>query len=774
MVKLLLSLLALNLIFFQDNLVYAQKIGFQDLLLSNPTDAQAFCIPNSAENKIFLENNSIALKYESTNWLHFQASPTFINDNYKSGKLNSFHFEFSLPQVLADTVRLHHYVDPVHQGLAPLVKAYTGKGVVVGIIDQGLELTHPDFLDDQGRTRVLRYWDHSMVSGPNSPAPYGYGQLWDSTAINNGSCTSGEESSAHGSSVSGVAVGDGSANGSNKGMAPDANIVFVETNFNLSNWTLTIADAVDYIVKFADSLGMPAVINISLGSYLGSHDGNDPAAEYIETLLDEKAGRIVVAAAGNGGNQGPFHQQSTVTVDTNFVWFLNNPTNVLGANKIYFDVWSDQSDATYSFALGADTPGPAYSFRGRTSFHLATDNMPAVIYDTIWNNGNRIATIEAYREYEGSNYHLELVVKVDSTNYLYRFETTGSGKYDLWSGLFLGLNNMVTAIPTPGEMPDIIKYVLPDQKQTIVSSWNCSEKVVSVGNFKNRLGHIDNNNVPYVSTGANVGELSYNSSKGPNRHGLIKPDVAAAGDVSLGAGPFWVLNNPAYNSVIDSGGMHVRNGGTSMASPAVAGIAALYLEACTYRNYQDFKTDLIATAYSDSYTGVVPNNSYGAGKPNAFELLQLHPIPAQPVISFGPGYILESTPENAYQWVLNGSQLPGETAQNHTPVSPYGNYQVTVINSSGCTATSEVITISLGSDELDQQFSLFPNPTTGVVTITGEKKIDELRLYDQFGKACLITETGSNQYSLEGLSTGIYHLELVFDGKPYHLKIIRK
>jgi hypothetical protein len=82
-----------------------------------------------------------------------------------------------------------------------------------------------------------------------------------------------------------MAVGNGRANNTNKGVAPDADIIVVETDFGLPNWTLTIADACDYIFKVADSLGKPAVVNLSLGTYLGSHDGKDPAAEYIDQLF---------------------------------------------------------------------------------------------------------------------------------------------------------------------------------------------------------------------------------------------------------------------------------------------------------------------------------------------------------------------------------------------------------------------------------------------------------------------------------------------------------
>ena len=153
---------------------------------------------------------------------------------------------------------------------------------------------------------------------------------------------------------------------------------------------------------------------------------------------------------------------------------------------------------------------------------------------------------------------------VDSVDYLYRFETTGTGKYDLLSGEWIGFNDMVTAPPTPLEMPAISNYIIPDSNQTIVSSWNCSEKVISVGNIRNRNSFTDLNATTTFGT-FQSGELSPNSSKGPSRHSVIKPDVIATGDWSLGAGPLWLLQNAAYNSLIDSGGWHVRNGGTSMA-----------------------------------------------------------------------------------------------------------------------------------------------------------------------------------------------------------------
>ena len=117
--------------------------------------------------------------------------------------------------------------------------------------------------------------------------------------------------------------------------------------------------------------------------------------------------------------------------------------------------------------------------------------------------------------------------QIDSLNYLYRFMTYGQGKYDVWGGAWQQLSDFVSAVPTVTQYPPIQFYQAPDSLQSIVSSWNCSEQVISVGNFRNRKGYTDKNNTYYLSSSTTpVGKLSENSSKGPTRHGVIKPDIA--------------------------------------------------------------------------------------------------------------------------------------------------------------------------------------------------------------------------------------------------------
>lgn len=618
------SLFIALIILISSTFSFGQKFNFESIKKDNP-EFIPLAIENNASHERFLNSQNIKVKYKSKSWIHFSAPPEFIENAVKQNQISDFYLEYAPPTLLDDTARVAHFINEVHDGEYPLPKGFTGKDVIIGVVDAGLDHDHPDFIDENGNKRLIRYWDHTILNEGNSPQPYNYGREWLPEDIITGAITSNETSSGHGTTVTGIASGNGRANGRNKGFAPDADIICVKTNFGLANWTLTIADACDYIFRVADELGKPAIVNLSLGTYLGSHDALDPAGVYIDELLDEKPGRLVVCAAGNSGNGGKFHVRNVINEDTSFVWFKSNPNGRFGANTIFFDLWSDDTEATFDYAFGVNLPNGNFEERSSTVFRtVSLPSSMTLIRDTLRNeNGDHIGHIEIYQERVGTNYHMMgLLRNADSTDYLYSFKTTGSGSYDFWSGLFLNYSEIVDNVPSPAVFPPIANYAHPDFLQSIVSSWNCSEKVVSVGNMRNRLGHIDKNgNQYYPNNPTKPGEISLNSSRGPTRKGVVKPDIAATGDVTLAAAPAHILNNSGYNSIIDEGGFHARNGGTSMASPSVAGAAALYFEKCSSSSWSDFKQDLISSAIKDEQTGVTPNFSFGYGKLNALQLL---------------------------------------------------------------------------------------------------------------------------------------------------------
>lgn len=678
---------------FGFSFVYSQSgaFGYKQLTEKQKNIVSSFHLPNQTVYRDVITKNNWRINHENKTWIYFSAKASELDSLYVNGELPDFYIEYAPPHVMNDSMRMHHNIDPVHIGTG-LSSPYKGEGVLIGLVDTGIEIGHPDFKDENGKTRILRIWEQGVNTG-STPSEYGYGIIWDSTQINGGTCTH-VDYSGHGSTVAGASASNGNATGYNQGAAPEADIIMVQTDFNLPNWTETVADACDYIFKVADSLGKKAVVNLSVGTYLGSHDGTDAAGMRINDLLDEKDGRIVVAACGNSGNIGKYHCQDIINSDTSFVWFENNPSSSFGANKIFFDLYSDMGEASYSYTFKALNPSN-YETRSMLNSRLATASIGTPIFDTLWNEFNQqIATVEIYTEQEGGNFHMQVLFSnVDSTSYLYGFYTTGSGAYDLWSGEGLGLNKIVEILPSVGTFPSIIHYNLPDSLQTIVSSWNCSPKVVSVGNTKNRSGYMSYAGTYFAGDANPVGKLSPNSSKGPNRNNRIKPDITASGDLMLSAAPLWYIADAGNYPAMDSGGWHMRNGGTSMSSPVVAGIAALFLERCEKGNYASFLNAIQNYSSSNTYTGTLPNNAYGYGVVDAYQILLNQEFSA--TLSGDTILCLGTNPISINTSPIIGSVDWSNGTQNITcDIDTAGIIYADVYNENGCGVATDTLTIT--------------------------------------------------------------------------------
>src|SRR5690606_38460650 len=202
-----------------------------------------------------------------------------------SESLDYLEFSRSRGVPLNDSMLVNNRVQTVHAGIAGPGSGLTGKDVVIGLVDTGIELAHPDFQNADGSTRVKFLWDQTQNGTP--PEPYDYGAEWTSEDIDN-EITGHQDQAAyfgHGSTVTGTAAGNGLATGDFKGAAPESDLIVVSSAFGSANWTLTVADAVQYVFEKADELGKPAVVNLSLGTYGGSRDGLDAAALIIDSLV---------------------------------------------------------------------------------------------------------------------------------------------------------------------------------------------------------------------------------------------------------------------------------------------------------------------------------------------------------------------------------------------------------------------------------------------------------------------------------------------------------
>lgn len=832
---------------------HAQNFHLKRLL--EKRKGQQFNVPVKSHKDLnqFSETYHFVQKREVNGWQIIYTTPESLIRLIKDGVISEYQINFTPPALLNDTARAFVKVDSVFLGTAPLNQAYKGEGTIVGIIDTGIDFNHPDFQHADGSTRILHYWDQTLVDtnalfDPNRSSAFGYGQVWDSTDINSGNCLS-MDTHLHGTHVAGTAAGNALGNGTQMGMAPEANLVIVENDFNHPNWGLSVAEACDYIFHIADSLNMPASINISLGTYFGSHDGNDIGSEYMEDLLDEKNGRLITCAVGNSGAWNAYHVGANVDTDTSFVWFQNNDNSAFGIPACYFDLWADTSDfENVMFAFGADNYDN-FQLRGQTNFYSIQDVLNTDFEDSIMSfTGFKIGQFEIDASIEGDAYHIEFYMpEPDSNQYLYRFMTTGDGKYDLWAGAELGASSIITDpwIPTVAQMPAIAHYNYPDLEQSVISGWACSDQIIAVGYSRNVHTYLDVNGNPYTHNDVAVGELSNRSAKGPTRKGLTKPDVVAPGAVMLSAAPLAILADYStnYPNTVTQGGLHLRYSGSSMASPVVAGIGALYLQKCNQANWSDFKRDLTQTATEDATTGSTPNMAWGYGRANGFrtliaaemshhfsedtvlcvdpivlnlppsdsvlwqDLSELNPYtvtsagnyaaeyylngckgttdtiqittgtpPTTPVISLN-GVELTADSGPNYQWYLDGELIEGATSATYTATET-GDYYCVVWNNTGCEATSNTINViiaNINETELSG-ISLFPNPTSKIVTVTGLQYFESIELISMNGKiikSYRLKNTSSIQLDLNNLECGLYQVRITAPDKIHTLKLIK-
>ncbi|TXI77102.1 MAG: T9SS type A sorting domain-containing protein [Flavobacteriales bacterium] len=683
-----------------------------------------------------------------------------------AGEQAVHHFEFSLAEgrLMNDSARVKNRVLQVHSGSAPLPQGYDGEGVVMGIIDTGLDTDHPDLRDENGVSRVYRYWDQVPQANPQSPAPYGYGTEWTREQLVVGG-DGPTDPQGHGTTVTGTAAGNGLANGRHKGVAPKTEIIMVASRMGAPNWAATVADGVKYIFDLAEDLNKPAVINISMGSYGGSHDGKDAAALFIEDLLLARPGRALAAAAGNSNGSFPYHVRTEVGSDTTFTWFQTNmfpaAYNVFDFPNVFFEVWADADDLQdVQFAIGADRVSPSLAFRGHTPFHTVADAMgevlvvPIVSYD-----GNTLGTAQYYAQQRGDQVSLQvLIASPDSADHLWRFMSTGDGAFDIWSlTTFTRTANMIGPLlaeawpgglpfPSAEEYPAMAHYVAPDHQKIIVDSWACLPDVLTVANYCNEVTYTDYFGVERAVDGVER-DIALASSAGPTRDGRVKPDVAATGDVTFAAAPLeaiqWIIDNQVGYKV-DPGGMHIRDGGTSQASPVVAGIAALYLQKCPGASTSEIAQAVRKSARGDGFTGTVPNPRWGAGKVDAFGALLNNSKLAVAAAEFCEGQVVEV----AYTGEGNGLQWSNGALGNPIQVAASGPVSATSVTASGCLAYSDTV-----------QFTMWPTPPIPTVSADGPVlTASEAATYQWWEGGQPIPEATTQEWT--ALWPGSYHVQV--------------
>lgn len=246
---------------------------------------------------------------------------------------------------------------------ASVYNGLTGKGVLVGIVDSGIDISHPAFRLETGESRIRFLWSqegHLLKNDSDTygtvPAGYGFGREYTQSELTEvlemeaGDVSPAlfERTSGHGTAVAGIAAGNG--NGSTgkryRGIATQSDLIVVQLGTDETGYTdiARVMMGVDYVLRKSLALNMPIVINLSFGTNQGAHDGNTLFEQYL-TELNGIGKNCIVIAMGNEGDSR-HHAEFRLGHEELSIEF------VVGQNerRLFLQVWKEYVD-TIDFRL---------------------------------------------------------------------------------------------------------------------------------------------------------------------------------------------------------------------------------------------------------------------------------------------------------------------------------------------------------------------------------------------------------------------------------------
>jgi subtilisin family serine protease len=484
-----------------------------------------------------------------------------------------------------------------------------GAGVVVGIIDTGIDGSHPAFTG-----RIHSVWDQdkpALVTGKtpkaNHPGNDAYKLMDFGVELTKTSTpqdvTHAQDTNSHGTHVAGIAAGAEVKDAAGKvlvpaGYAPNATIVAVRAiaNAKQSNWLL----GVDYVFNKAKELGMPCVINMSFGHQDHAHDGSDPSSLGLFAKLTDKRtraylpGRIVIAAAGNERrlpNATAIHAKRVLPEKTKgghkVITAIDLGTNlntgageVLGWDKVIAWIKNPLAACPASFPIDVFV----YRWKGTSTYDITTKVRLGDSGSTSFSAVNtRITVSSQLSDTVNGDFHVDVLFEsLDGANPMtlarwYLMFVNGSDK------------TMDVHLWLPRGKSSFADFAESDRAY-LVGAPAASAAAVSVASSSTRVKWTDSAKNSWVDSDATLHEISPFSSLGPLReasftarkhhgvtHEVTAVDVTAPGSrilaaLSKQAAPAIAANPSRARNIVNDKGMVIR--GTSMASPAITGLVA--------------------------------------------------------------------------------------------------------------------------------------------------------------------------------------------------------
>lgn len=406
----------------------------------------------------------------------------------------------------------------------------TGRGVLVAVIDSGLDIFHEDFRNDDGTTRLVGLWDQTVTTG-EPPQGYRVGTYFSREQLNE-ILARGEDAptvdiSGHGTHVTGIAAGNGRASdGQQRGVAFESDILVVKLGAARQDGfpqTTGLMMGVDFCVRKSLELGEPMALNLSYGNNYGSHDGTS----LLETYLDSVAGTgkiTICVGSGNEGSRGR-HTELKLSMGTNYqIEFAVAP----GEYNLGVQLWKNYADRFVVTLVDPAGESVILSENARGIYQYQVDST-----DTLWYFG------------EPSPYSLDQEIYFELLS-VREGQPVTSGVWKLIiTPREIAEGTIRLWLPSGGSINEDTGFLVPDINSTLTIPSTAS-KVVTVGAYN-----------------GNTGSFASFSGRGYRYGTYAKPDLVAPGTDIMSSAP---------------GGGYTMRTGTSMACPFVTGSAALLMQ----------------------------------------------------------------------------------------------------------------------------------------------------------------------------------------------------
>ena len=526
--------------------------------------------------------------------------------------------------------RLNYHVDEVHAGTG-LNQPYKGAGVIVGMMDTGLDVNHPNFLDDNGNNRIKQLW---VITGSGTVNEY----KTPETIKRYNTDSSNDTHATHvlgimtGSYNKRVPSGDKVATINDRGtlqvsrqimpyygVAPEAEPApCVGTLLNAN-----IETAAGRFADYVKAQGKPGVFNMSLGHNTGPHDGTSASNKYLAKIGKEV---IICMSAGNEGS-APVSIHKDFTASDKIVRTAASPNSQVDAAV---DVWSADATPVKVTAAMVDATGKIlYSYTVESS----TQNLPngAVYITGSAYNAPGYIHDNTFNELFGSRGVMIFNARLDANNNRYNVYVTLRGDVataGAFPAVFVegqaGKSVDIYTNSTSGLYSNGLAGYTQGNSLQSINDYACGDNVISVGASINTQYYATFDGI-YGYTNAQEGSIAPFSSWGKSGDRLL-PNIVAPGMGMISS------YNSAYTDQMSERDLNYATAvvttdktrknywnemsGTSMASPFAAGVVALWLQADPTLTFDDVMDIMRKTSDNDAFTAVSPEK-WGFGKINA-------------------------------------------------------------------------------------------------------------------------------------------------------------